>query len=116
MSAAAPYYFKVNFSFYFLLKKTAECCPSECKYIVIDFKNNVTKQVINYLFRNVPSFYLFSSSASNFHVFILQEGVQSYSTGGNIPWRTILDRGRGVFDDSRNPVDLKDKWKTLRMK
>ncbi|KAL5581655.1 hypothetical protein UlMin_014097 [Ulmus minor] len=47
---------------------------------------------------------------------LLKEGVQSYSTGGNIPWRTILDRGRGVFDDTRTPVDLKDKWKTLRIK
>ncbi|RAL45250.1 hypothetical protein DM860_014660 [Cuscuta australis] len=46
---------------------------------------------------------------------MLKEGVHKFSTTANknIPWRKILDFGRHVFDGTRTPVDLKDKWRTL---
>lgn len=47
-------------------------------------------------------------------VFALQEGVSKYSTEKqNIPWRKILEFGCRVFDKTRTPVDLKDKWKNI---
>lgn len=44
---------------------------------------------------------------------MLQEGVQKFSTtvNKNIPWRKILEFGRHVFHGTRNPQDLKDKWR-----
>lgn len=44
---------------------------------------------------------------------MLKVGVQKFSTttNKNIPWRKILEFGRHVFDGSRTPVDLKDKWR-----
>ncbi|KAM7271933.1 hypothetical protein ACFE04_031147 [Oxalis oulophora] len=46
---------------------------------------------------------------------MLKEGVQHFapSVNKNIPWRKILENGRDVFDPTRNPGDLKDKWKLL---
>ncbi|KAM7271127.1 hypothetical protein ACFE04_030341 [Oxalis oulophora] len=46
---------------------------------------------------------------------MLKEGVQHFapSVNKNIPWRKILEYGRDVFDPTRNPNDLKDKWKLL---
>lgn len=44
----------------------------------------------------------------------LQEGVLKFSLENkNIPWRKILEFGSRVFDKTRTPVDLKDKWKTI---
>lgn len=45
----------------------------------------------------------------------LQEGVKQFSTtvNKNIPWRKILELGRHVFDQTRTPTDLKDKWKQI---
>ncbi|XP_058781702.1 uncharacterized protein LOC131655918 isoform X2 [Vicia villosa] len=44
----------------------------------------------------------------------LKEGVLKYSTEKqNIPWRKILEFGCRVFDKTRTPVDLKDKWKNI---
>ncbi|KAL3508932.1 hypothetical protein ACH5RR_028333 [Cinchona calisaya] len=46
---------------------------------------------------------------------MLKEGVQKFLTtiNKNIPWRKILEFGRHVFDGSRTPVDLKDKWRNM---
>ncbi|KAL5076147.1 hypothetical protein RYX36_015131 [Vicia faba] len=45
---------------------------------------------------------------------VLKEGVLKYSTEKqNIPWRKILEFGCRVFDKTRTPVDLKDKWKNI---
>ncbi|XP_022728241.1 uncharacterized protein LOC111283866 [Durio zibethinus] len=46
---------------------------------------------------------------------ILKEGVQKFSNtmNKNIPWRKILEFGHQVFDTTRTPVDLKDKWKKI---
>ncbi|KAI9114741.1 hypothetical protein K1719_014439 [Acacia pycnantha] len=44
----------------------------------------------------------------------LKEGVLKFSKENqNIPWRKILEYGGDVFDDTRTPADLKDKWRTL---
>ncbi|KAK1437096.1 hypothetical protein QVD17_02881 [Tagetes erecta] len=45
----------------------------------------------------------------------LKEGLQKYSCEDNkrIPWKKILDFGRGVFNTSRTPGDLKDKWRNM---
>ncbi|XP_010252970.1 PREDICTED: uncharacterized protein LOC104594379 isoform X2 [Nelumbo nucifera] len=46
----------------------------------------------------------------------LKKGVQMFSTtvNKNIPWRKILEFGANVFDGTRTPVDLKDKWKNIK--
>ena len=45
---------------------------------------------------------------------MLQEGVLKFSEENrNIPWRKILEYGFDVFYDTRTPVDLKDKWRTM---
>ena len=31
----------------------------------------------------------------------------------HIPWRRILESARHVFDKTRTPVDLKDKWRNI---
>ncbi|XP_057465232.1 uncharacterized protein LOC130754960 isoform X1 [Actinidia eriantha] len=49
---------------------------------------------------------------------MLKEGVQKFSTivNKNLPWRKILEFGRHVFDGTRTPVDLKDKWRNILLK
>lgn len=50
-------------------------------------------------------------------VFTLQEGVLKFSKQNqNMPWRKILEFGCRVFDKTRTPVDLKDKWKKMSSK
>ncbi|KOM49505.1 hypothetical protein LR48_Vigan08g033200 [Vigna angularis] len=45
---------------------------------------------------------------------VLKEGVLKFSLENqNIPWRKILEFGSRVFDKTRTPVDLKDKWKNI---
>ncbi|XP_023529671.1 uncharacterized protein LOC111792440 [Cucurbita pepo subsp. pepo] len=46
---------------------------------------------------------------------MLKEGVQRFSSSvnKNLPWRKILEFGRHIFDDTRTPVDLKDKWRNI---
>jgi len=44
----------------------------------------------------------------------LQEGVLKFSIENqNTPWRKILEFGSRVFDKTRTPGDLKDKWKNI---
>lgn len=49
---------------------------------------------------------------------ILKAGVEKYShmINKNLPWKKILDFGRGVFDVSRTPADLKGKWRNILAK
>ncbi|GMP66424.1 hypothetical protein CsSME_00026791 [Camellia sinensis var. sinensis] len=49
---------------------------------------------------------------------MLKQGVQKFSTlvNKNLPWRKILEFGRHVFDGTRTPVDLKDKWRNILVK
>lgn len=46
---------------------------------------------------------------------MLKEGVQKFASTAkqNLPWRKILEFGRHVFEETRTPVDLKDKWRNL---
>ncbi|XP_060187257.1 protein CHROMATIN REMODELING 4-like [Lycium barbarum] len=46
---------------------------------------------------------------------MIEEGVQKFAStvNKNIPWRKILEFGRHVFDHTRTPTDLKDKWKQI---
>ncbi|KAI4305575.1 hypothetical protein L6164_028935 [Bauhinia variegata] len=45
---------------------------------------------------------------------LLKEGVSRFSTQNhNIPWRKILEYGSNVFNSTRTPVDLKDKWRNV---
>ncbi|PIN25614.1 DNA helicase [Handroanthus impetiginosus] len=48
----------------------------------------------------------------------LSEGVRKYAEEGNknLPWRKILEYGRKVFDETRTPSDLKDKWRNILAK
>ncbi|GKV39686.1 hypothetical protein SLEP1_g47422 [Rubroshorea leprosula] len=48
----------------------------------------------------------------------LKEGVWKFSTTirKNLPWRKILEFGQHVFDVTRTPEDLKDKWKNMMAK
>ncbi|KAL6975520.1 hypothetical protein U1Q18_024316 [Sarracenia purpurea var. burkii] len=49
---------------------------------------------------------------------MLKEGVQKFSAmvNKNLPWRKILEFGHHVFDGTRTPVDLKDKWRNILVK
>ncbi|XP_042520586.1 uncharacterized protein LOC122094044 [Macadamia integrifolia] len=49
---------------------------------------------------------------------MLKEGVQKFSgvVAKNLPWRKILEHGRHVFDESRAPAELKDKWRKMLAK
>ncbi|XP_052177916.1 uncharacterized protein LOC127791831 [Diospyros lotus] len=49
---------------------------------------------------------------------MLKEGVLKFSTtvNKNLPWRKILEFGRHVFERTRTPVDLKDKWRKILAK
>ncbi|KAA8526656.1 hypothetical protein F0562_008141 [Nyssa sinensis] len=49
---------------------------------------------------------------------MLREGMQKFSTtvNKNLPWRKILEFGHHVFDRTRTPVDLKDKWRNIFVK
>lgn len=31
-----------------------------------------------------------------------------------IPWKRIWEHGKGIFDNSRLPTDLKDKWRNMK--
>ncbi|CAH8381221.1 unnamed protein product [Eruca vesicaria subsp. sativa] len=44
---------------------------------------------------------------------MLKVGVEKFPGVRNIPWRKILEFGRGVFHEDRAPSDLKDKWKLI---
>ncbi|KAF7833290.1 myb-like DNA-binding domain protein [Senna tora] len=46
---------------------------------------------------------------------VLKEGVLRFSAENyhQIPWRKILEFGCHVFDDTRTPGDLKDKWRNV---
>lgn len=47
----------------------------------------------------------------------LKEGVLRFSAENqNIPWRKILEFGCRVFDKTRTPIDLKDKWRKIASK
>lgn len=49
--------------------------------------------------------------------FLYQKWVEKFlgeSDGGFIPWRMILELGVSVFQKSRTPVDLKDKWRNMQ--
>ncbi|KAL5798173.1 hypothetical protein ACOSQ2_002993 [Xanthoceras sorbifolium] len=49
---------------------------------------------------------------------VLREAVHKFSTtvNKNLPWRKILEFGRHIFDPTRNPSDLKDKWRNMMAK
>lgn len=49
---------------------------------------------------------------------MLKEGVQKFSTtvNKNLPWMKILEFGHHVFDGTRTPADLKDKWRNILVK
>ncbi|WZZ23328.1 hypothetical protein YC2023_124715 [Brassica napus] len=44
---------------------------------------------------------------------MLKVGVETFATDPkkNIPWKRILKMGENVFHQTRNPADLKDKWR-----
>lgn len=45
----------------------------------------------------------------------MQEGVEKFYNhlDSNMPWKTILEFGTGVFEKSRTAGDLKDKWRNM---
>ncbi|KAH9311306.1 hypothetical protein KI387_026341 [Taxus chinensis] len=47
---------------------------------------------------------------------ILKEAMQKFSPfeANNIPWKRILEHGKGIFHKSRLAGDLKDKWRNLK--
>ncbi|KAH9736083.1 hypothetical protein KPL71_017966 [Citrus sinensis] len=46
---------------------------------------------------------------------MLKEGVEKFSTkvNKNLPWKKVLEFGCDVFDPTRTPSDLKDKWRNI---
>ncbi|KAK6131218.1 hypothetical protein DH2020_035032 [Rehmannia glutinosa] len=47
----------------------------------------------------------------------LREGVEKFSKEPiKNPWRKILELGQNVFDETRAPSDLKDKWRSIVQK
>ncbi|XP_039142076.1 uncharacterized protein LOC120279258 isoform X1 [Dioscorea cayenensis subsp. rotundata] len=49
---------------------------------------------------------------------ILKTAVQKFANDGErtLPWTKILDFGRHIFHKTRQPGDLKDKWRNIRNK
>ncbi|KAJ4849246.1 hypothetical protein Tsubulata_040448 [Turnera subulata] len=49
---------------------------------------------------------------------MLEKGVNKFSSSinKNIPWRKILEFGHQIFDPTRTPSDLKDKWRNMAKK
>ncbi|KAK9193495.1 hypothetical protein WN944_004192 [Citrus x changshan-huyou] len=47
-----------------------------------------------------------------------KEGVEKFSTevNKNLPWKQVLEFGCHVFDPTRTPSDLKDKWRNIMAK
>ncbi|KAK9196072.1 hypothetical protein WN943_004200 [Citrus x changshan-huyou] len=47
-----------------------------------------------------------------------KEGVENFSTkvNKNLPWKQVLEFGCHVFDPTRTPSDLKDKWRNIMAK
>lgn len=50
-----------------------------------------------------------------FFYLFMQEGVEKFYNhlDSNMPWKTILEFGTGVFEKSRTAGDLKDKWRNM---
>lgn len=48
----------------------------------------------------------------------MQTAVQKFANDGErtLPWTKILDFGRHIFHKTRQPGDLKDKWRNIRNK
>lgn len=46
----------------------------------------------------------------------LKEGMEKFAMGktNGIPWKRIWEHGKGIFDKSRLPTDLKDKWRNMK--
>ncbi|CAE5956310.1 unnamed protein product [Arabidopsis arenosa] len=46
---------------------------------------------------------------------MLKVGVERFSPTirKNMPWKKILEMGKGIFHKTRNPSDLKDKWRNM---
>ncbi|AAF26467.1 T25K16.14 [Arabidopsis thaliana] len=46
---------------------------------------------------------------------MLREGVEKFSDtiNKNMPWKKILEMGKGIFHTTRNSSDLKDKWRNM---
>ncbi|XP_010452274.1 PREDICTED: transcriptional regulator ATRX [Camelina sativa] len=46
---------------------------------------------------------------------MLKVGVEKFAAEAkkNMPWRKILEMGEKVFDETRTPADLKDKWRNM---
>lgn len=49
---------------------------------------------------------------------LVQEAIYEFGkkSQGNISWIKILEYGRHLFHESRQPKDLKEKWKNLMKK
>ena len=67
---------------------------------------------------NISALFAYQKRKKKLSTSLLQEGVQKFSATGdkNLPWRKILEFGRHVFDGTRTPVDLKDKWRKMLAK
>ena len=48
---------------------------------------------------------------------LMQDAMQKVSLdNGNIPWVKIWETIKHIFSEARQPGDLKDKWRNIRMK
>lgn len=64
---------------------------------------------------------LSKSSWQNYHwevLLLVQEAVHELGekNDGSIPWVKILELGRHVIHKTRQPGDLKDKWRNMKKK
>lgn len=48
----------------------------------------------------------------------MQDAVEKFAVHGDgtLPWTKILEFGRHVFHRTRQPGDLKDKWRNMQIK
>ncbi|XP_023646000.1 uncharacterized protein LOC17896988 [Capsella rubella] len=77
------------------------------QFIDIETSRNEASVVVN----DQPKRVLWTAKEED----MLRVGVEIFSTKikKNMPWKKILEMGKGVFHKTRNPSDLKDKWRNM---
>ena len=104
----------------FLLREGVDFCVLSCWLCFLALFIYAPRTLMGCLLAlfNISALFAYQKRKKKLSTSLLQEGVQKFSATGdkNLPWRKILEFGRHVFDGTRTPVDLKDKWRKMLAK